>query len=71
MPFGGGPRICPGRYLALLEIKMAMAMLLGQFEVESVATHDGGEPDELMAFTMGPIGLRMRLRETRCAQSMS
>ena len=30
MPFGAGPRICPGRYLALLEIKMVMAMLLGR-----------------------------------------
>jgi cytochrome P450 len=28
MSFGAGPRICPGRYLALLEIKVAMVMLL-------------------------------------------
>jgi len=65
MPFGGGPRVCPGRYLALLEIKMAMTMLLGQFDVESVAAVDGGEPQEHMALTMGPVGLRMRLRERR------
>ncbi|MEO6032209.1 MAG: cytochrome P450 [Burkholderiaceae bacterium] len=63
MPFGAGPRVCPGRYLALLEIKMAMAMLLGQFDIERVDTPDGRAPRELMAFTMTPVGLRMRLRE--------
>jgi len=63
MPFGAGPRVCPGRYLALLEIKMAMAMLLGSFEIESVLTADGSEPREHMAFSMGPVGLSLRLRE--------
>jgi cytochrome P450 len=62
MPFGGGPRICPGRYLALLEIKMAMAMLLTHFEIAAVDTPGGGEAEEQMAFTMGPVGLTMRLR---------
>lgn len=62
MPFGAGPRICPGRYLALLEIKMAMAMLLAHFEIECVTTPDGGEAVEHMAFTMMPVGLRMKLR---------
>jgi len=61
MPFGGGPRICPGRYLALLEMKMAMAMLLGRFDIQSVATADGGDPQEHMALTMAPVGLQMRL----------
>ena len=63
MPFGAGPRVCPGRYLALLEIKMAMAMLLAHFDIESVSTPDGAEPREFLAFTMAPLGLKMRLRE--------
>jgi cytochrome P450 len=63
MPFGGGPRTCPGRYLALLEIKIAMAVLLGSFDIEAVETPDGKEATELMAFVMSPIGLKMRIRE--------
>jgi cytochrome P450 len=62
MPFGAGPRLCPGRYLAMLEMKMLMAMLLAGFELESVSTADGAEPRERMAFTMQPVGLRMQLR---------
>jgi cytochrome P450 len=61
MPFGAGPRMCPGRYLALLEIKMAMAMLLAGFEIESVDAPGGGEAQEWLAFTMSPVGLRLRL----------
>ena len=63
MPFGAGPRICPGRYLALLEMKMAMALLLGSFDIESVTTPDGREAREHLSFTMAPVGLRMRLRQ--------
>jgi cytochrome P450 len=62
MPFGAGPRVCPGRYLALLEIKVAMATLLGAFDIVSVDTPDGRPAEERMAFTMQPVGLRMRLR---------
>lgn len=61
MPFGAGPRICPGRYLALLEIKMVMAMLLAHFDIAEVSTPDGAEAVERMAFTMTPVGLRMKL----------
>jgi cytochrome P450 len=63
MPFGAGPRMCPGRYLALLEIKLAMAMLLAHFDIVDVSTPDGAEAAEHMAFTMMPVGLRMRLRK--------
>ncbi|MEO6409142.1 MAG: cytochrome P450, partial [Burkholderiaceae bacterium] len=67
MPFGAGPRICPGRYLALLEMKMAMAVLLGRFDIAGVDTPDGGEAQERLSFTMQPVGLSMRLRERALA----
>ena len=62
MPFGAGPRVCPGRYLALTEMKMALAMLLSSFDIVAVETANGREAEEHLAFTMGPAGLRMRLR---------
>ncbi|MFT4103409.1 MAG: cytochrome P450 [Burkholderiaceae bacterium] len=62
MPFGAGPRICPGRYLALLEIKLAIAVLLGRFDLVSVDTPDGEPAKEHLSFTMMPVGLRMRVR---------
>ena len=61
MPFGAGPRICPGRYLAMLEMKLAMAMLLSQFDIQSVETPDGKEAREQLQLTMTPVGLRMCL----------
>ncbi len=63
MPFGAGPRICPGRYLALLEMKMAMVVLLGRFDIESVGTASGEPAAEKLSFTMMPVGLALRLRE--------
>ena len=60
--FGAGPRICPGRYLALQEIKMVVSMLTGSFEIESVATADGTDPKEHLAFTMAPMGLQLKLK---------
>lgn len=62
MPFGARPRICPGRYLALAEIKMVASMLLSGFEIDEVSAASGAEPKERLALTMSPVGLRMRLR---------
>ena len=54
-PFGGGPRFCPGRYLALAEIKMAMSMVARNFRLE---VRPGAEPvRELFTFTMTPSSL--------------
>lgn len=63
MPFGGGPRVCPGRYLAILEMKLLMAMLLSHFDIVDVDTPDGAMAREQMNFTMTPVGLGLRLRE--------
>jgi hypothetical protein len=45
----------------MLEMKMVIAMLLTGFEMRSVGTANGGEPLEHLAFTMAPLGLRMKL----------
>ena len=61
IPFGSGPRLCPGRSLALLEMKTLLATLYKNFEVERVG--DASDVTELYGFTMSPAGLRVRLRE--------
>ena len=59
VPFGSGPRFCPGRNLALLEMRTVLAMLCRNFEV-SLA--DSTRPvEELLAFTMMPKNLQVRL----------
>jgi len=58
IPFGAGPRFCPGRNLALLEIKMAMAMLCKNFSITRV---DNELPvQEIFSFTMMPDKLMVK-----------
>ncbi len=59
MPFGGGPRFCPGRYLAMLEIKMVTAMLVTQF---TLTRDTSSAVSERFALSMMPDGLRVLLR---------
>ena len=61
LPFGAGPRMCPGRYLALLEIKVLLAMLLRNFDITQARTPHGGAPREQMALAMGPEPFELRL----------
>jgi cytochrome P450 len=59
LAFGAGPRFCPGRNLAFLEAKAALAMLVRNFEIE--LEESGGPVHESLGFTMVPQGLRVRL----------
>lgn len=62
-PFGAGPRYCPGRNLAILEIKNVIAMLFKNFEIELVTPAD--EVSEIMAFTMMASDYKVRLKPRR------
>jgi cytochrome P450 len=65
LTFGAGPRFCPGRNLAFLEAKTALAMIARNFEL---SLDPAAEPvTELLGFTMSPKGLRVRLRERTAA----
>lgn len=67
IPFGNGPRICPGRSLALLEIKATMAMICRNFHVTFVG--DPKQVREVFAFAMMPQGLTMRFTARNPPQS--
>jgi cytochrome P450/nitrite reductase/ring-hydroxylating ferredoxin subunit len=59
-PFGGGPRVCPGRSLALLEIRVALATLYRNFVVERANRSE--DVQEFFGFTVQPKNLLVRLR---------
>ena len=60
IPFGTGPRFCPGRNLALLEIRTALAMLCRNFDVE--LADSSRQVKEKLAFTMMPTDLIVRFK---------
>lgn len=62
-PFGSGPRYCPGRNLAILEVRMVLAMLFKNFEIEMVTEHK--DIDEIMAFTMMASDFKVRLKRRK------
>lgn len=63
MPFGSGPRLCPGRALALLEMKLVLATLYGRFAIERRGASETVR--ERFTFTMNPVGLDVTVRHRR------
>jgi cytochrome P450 len=63
LPFGDGPRVCPGRFLAMTEIKLVISMLMHNFELE----FDAHAPpiQQVMNFFMGPSRVPVRLKLRR------
>ena len=59
--FGAGPRVCPGRHLAAVEIRLVLSMLARNFSMQ-LAT-DPAAVREVMAFTMMPSAMPVRLTQ--------
>ncbi len=59
LQFGAGPRVCPGRHLAGVEIRLVLSMLLRSFSLSLAA--DPASVHEVMAFTMTPDSMPVRL----------
>jgi cytochrome P450 len=67
VPFGAGPRFCPGRNLALLEIKAVMAMLCRNFSISKPI--DAVPVEEQFGFLMAPANLSVDMRRRDAASS--
>lgn len=59
MPFGVGPRFCPGRYLAMVKMRMVVSMTMRNFVVR--LEQDPSTVREYLTVTLGPQALSLRL----------
>ena len=60
IPFGSGPRFCPGRQLALMEIKASIAMICHYFEWQMVTPLD--DIKENLSFVVKPSAYSIQLK---------
>lgn len=58
--FGGGARFCPGKNLAIQELKMGISMICKNFNIELAVKPE--EVKEVFAFTMYPKNLLFKLK---------
>jgi cytochrome P450 len=69
MPFSVGPHMCAGKALALMEMKVVLAMIIQRFRLELSA---GTSVDRHMLATLGPRGgmwMRVRPQDRNFAES--
>jgi cytochrome P450 len=59
LQFGAGPRVCPGRHLAAVEMRLVLSMLLKHFRIELAC--DPAEVQEHIQFTTLPSRMPVRL----------
>ena len=59
-PFGGGPRICIGKNLALIEAQLYLAMLVQRYDLE-LQPGWRVEPRPMISLRPGD-GIRMRIK---------
>jgi cytochrome P450 len=57
--FGAGPRVCPGRHLAGVELRLVLSMLARNFSMELAG--NPADISEVMAFTKMPSSMPVRL----------
>jgi cytochrome P450 len=59
LQFGAGPRVCPGRHLSTVEMRLVISMLSASFFARLAV--DPNSIQEVSAFTMVPNTMPMRL----------
>ena len=64
LPFGHGGHSCPGRFLVDFEVKMIVAYLLMNYDVEFPAEYNGQRPANrwMAEALMPPSGARIRIK---------